>query len=66
MFEVKEDCFAFREVEFPSGKTRRGCDALKLLYCASEECKFYKPIDTVCQDCCYDDCKGCAAEKKAK
>lgn len=64
MDNVKEDCFAFREVVFPSGRTRRRCAALTLLYCATEECKFYKSIETICKECRYEDCKGCAAEKK--
>lgn len=64
MGNVKEDCFAFREVVFPSGRTRRGCDALERLYCATEECKFYKPAKTVCQECRFQDCRGCPAENK--
>lgn len=36
-FEIKKDCFAFRD--------RKGtfeCNALNKLYCEKENCKFYK------------------------
>lgn len=33
-FEIKTDCFAF--------KSNHTCSALKALYCAKENCKFYK------------------------
>lgn len=35
MQEIKKDCFAYRG--------NYNCAALKKLYCAFEECKFYKP-----------------------
>ena len=34
-FNIRRDCFAFDQ-------ERRMCKALKELYCACEECKFYK------------------------
>lgn len=33
-FEIKTDCFAF--------KSNHTCNALDSLYCAKENCKFYK------------------------
>lgn len=33
-FEIKTDCFAFR--------SNHTCNALNALYCAKENCKFYK------------------------
>lgn len=34
-FEIKTDCFAF--------KNRYTCNALDEMYCAKENCRFYKP-----------------------
>lgn len=36
MAEIKKDCFAYRE------NMRHQCNALNQLYCAVEECPFYK------------------------
>lgn len=35
MAEVKEDCFAYK-------KSTKRCTALNALYCAKENCSFYK------------------------
>lgn len=40
--EIREDCFAYNE------KTKE-CDALKELYCAKENCKFYKSCEEISQ-----------------
>ena len=37
MAGVKKDCFAYNEK-----LVNRSCTALRELYCAKEECKFYK------------------------
>lgn len=36
MAEVKKDCFGYDKVR------KNACRALTSLYCANEECKFYK------------------------
>lgn len=38
MAGVKEDCFAYK-------KSTKRCLALNALYCAKEDCKFYKSIN---------------------
>jgi hypothetical protein len=41
MCKKKTDCFAY---------TGNGCSALKALYCASEECSFYKNKDVYSEE----------------
>lgn len=41
-FRIKQDCFAYCD---------RGCKALTELYCAYEDCKFYKTEKERCDGC---------------
>lgn len=41
-FEIKKDCFAYREKETSSGLLKQECNALNDLYCKKENCNFYK------------------------
>lgn len=41
MCRKKTDCFAY---------TGNGCSALKAMYCASEECSFYKNKDVYLEE----------------
>lgn len=64
MHKVKTDCFAYRKITQPNGRTEEKCFALLELYCKNEECKFYKEQTKACMDCNFTNCGGCAVDYK--
>ena len=49
--KVKRDCFAYRD--HPMRGER--CNALKSMECGYGECSFYKPKESRCKGCRYED-----------
>ena len=52
--EVKKDCYAF--LQRPGGAV---CTALNEMDCLGGECKFYAPLQKVCDNCVNKVCSKC-------
>lgn len=51
---IKKDCFAY-----VARGSRHLCSAMNEVYCLKGQCKFYAPLEKVCENCKNKDCDRC-------